>query len=195
MATVISEATTTVLTIGHSTRTLEVFTDLLEKYSVKRVLDVRTVPRSRRNPQFNRETLPESLRALGIGYTHMPGLGGLRRPRPDSPNTGWRTPGFRGFADYASGAEFEQSLQALLDLARQTRLALMCAEAVPWRCHRSLIADALVVRGVRVEHILSPTSCHVHSLTSFARVEGTRITYPPETIPITFEDRTSDAGS
>jgi len=194
MATAIPEATTTVLTIGHSTRTLEAFTELLEKYGVERVVDVRTVPRSRRNPQFNRETLPEALGALGIGYIHMPGLGGLRRPRPDSPNTGWRTPGFRGFADYAQGAEFEQSLQVLLDLARQARLALMCAEAVPWRCHRSLIADALVVRGGRVEHILSPTSCHVHSLTPFAHVEGTHITYPPDTIPIKFQDRMSDAG-
>jgi uncharacterized protein (DUF488 family) len=168
-----------VLTIGHSTRSLEEFVQLLKAHGVTQVVDVRTVPRSRHNPQFNRETLPENLKAAGLGYLHLPGLGGLRRPRPGSPNLGWRTAGFRGFADYMQTAEFVQNLQTLLELAPKARLALMCAEAVPWRCHRSLIADALLVRGVRVEHILSLNRRQPHTLTTFARVAGTRLTYPP----------------
>ncbi len=152
-----------------------------------RVADVRTVPRSRRNPQFNREALPAALSAVGIGYTHMAGLGGFRHPRRDSPDIGWRTPGFRGFADYAQSLEFEASLQALIDLAKREQVAIMCAEAVPWRCHRALISDALVVRGVRVEHILSATRRQTHFLTPFAQVEGTHITYPSETIEMKFE--------
>ncbi len=187
MAEEISDTSPVVLTIGHSTRTLATFTDLLKAHGVARVVDVRTVPRSRRNPQFNRDTLPAALGAVGIGYTHMAGLGGLRHPRGDSPNTGWRTPGFQGFADYAQTAEFEASLKALIDLANREQVAIMCAEAVPWRCHRSLIADALVVRGVRVEHILGPTSRQTHSFALFAQVEGTRITYPSETMEMKFE--------
>ena len=168
-----------VLTIGHSTRPLEDFTHLLLAHSIKKVVDVRTVPRSRHNPQFNRETLPVSLEANSIGYIHMSGLGGLRHSSPDSPNMGWRNASFRGFADYMQTQDFEANLLRMIQLARQERISLMCAEALPWRCHRSLIADALLIRGVRVEHILSPTHCQPHSLTPWARVDGNQITYPP----------------
>jgi uncharacterized protein (DUF488 family) len=167
-----------VLTVGHSTRSLPEFLGLLKAHGVSRVVDVRTIPRSRHNPQFNRETLPAALEAAGLGYVHLKGLGGLRHPRPDSPNLGWRTAGFRGFADYMLTPEFAKQLQALVELAGRERLAVMCAEAVPWRCHRSLIADALVVRGLRVEHILGPGRRQPHRLTPFARVEGGRLTYP-----------------
>jgi uncharacterized protein (DUF488 family) len=141
---------------------------------------VRTVPRSRHNPQFNSDTLPSELGRAGIGYTHAAGLGGLRRARPESPNAGWRNASFRGYADYMQTEEFARSLEELIDLAKRERVALMCAEAVPWRCHRSLIADALMVRGIRVEEIIGDTGCRVHALTAFARVDGTTITYPPE---------------
>jgi uncharacterized protein (DUF488 family) len=176
----ISPESTVVLTIGHSTQRLEAFILLLKAYGVARLVDVRTIPRSRHNPQFNRETLPESLEAAGIGYLHLPGLGGLRHARADSPNQGWRSLSFRGFADYMQTQEFEKSLADLIQFARCERLALMCAETMPWRCHRSLIADALVVRGFQVEHIMSLSHSQVHSLTPFARVEGTHLTYPAE---------------
>lgn len=169
-----------VLTVGHSTRNLEAFVQLLQAHGVMRVVDVRTVPRSRRNPQFNGETLPESLSKAKIRYTHLKELGGLRHPRPDSLNTGWRNSSFRGFADYMQTPEFASGLVKLMKFASRAQVAVMCAEAVPWRCHRSLIADALLARGVRVEHITSPTRRQEHRLTPFARVEGTRITYPPE---------------
>jgi uncharacterized protein (DUF488 family) len=146
-----------VVTIWHSTRTLETFIHLLQTYDVKQVVDVRTVPRSRHNPQFNHETLPDGLKAIGIGYLHMPGLGGLRRPRPDSTNMGWRNASFRGFADYMETPGFENHLGKLIKLAQRKRIALMCAEALPWRCHRSLIADALEVREIKVAHILGST--------------------------------------
>lgn len=168
----------TVLTIGHSDRPLEEFLRLLQAHGATLVADVRKMPGSRRNPQFGRDALPESLRQSGIGYIHMPGLGGLRRRRPDSPNTGWKNASFQGYADYMLTPEFEASLQELLERASEERVALMCAEAVPWRCHRSLIADALVVRGVAVEHILSASRTQPHTLHDWARVQGTRITYP-----------------
>jgi uncharacterized protein (DUF488 family) len=172
-----------VLTIGHSTRRLEEFLVLLEAHGVQQLVDVRTVPRSRHNPQFNRDTLPDALRSAGIGYTHLPELGGLRHSRRDSPNTGWRTPSFRGFADYMQTPEFEAALERLIETAAHERTAIMCAEAVPWRCHRSLISDALLVRGVPVEHILNASPAHPHTLTPFARVEGASVTYPSETLP------------
>lgn len=168
-----------VLTVGHSTRALETFIQLLQAHGVKRVVDVRTVPRSRRNPQFNRETLPDSLSRANIRYTHLKELGGLRHPLSDSPNTGWRNSSFRGFADYMQTPEFARGLAKLMKFASPAQVALMCAEAVPWRCHRSLIADALLVRGVRVEHIYSPKRRQEHTLTPFARAQGTSITYPP----------------
>jgi len=168
----------TILTIGHSTRTLEEFVDLLEAYGVTLVLDVRSFPRSRHNPQFNKETLPSSLKKYGIKYIHMPDIGGLRRPKHDSENLAWRNNSFRGYADYMQTKEFTENLLKIIALARENRLALMCAEALPWRCHRSLISDALVVRHVKVGHIISATSLINHQLNEMAHVEGTKITYP-----------------
>jgi uncharacterized protein (DUF488 family) len=170
----------TVLTIGHSTHTWKVFLDLLRAHRVKRVIDVRSIPRSRRNPQFNQKTLRTKLRAARIGYVHLRKLGGLRHARRDSLNIGWRNTSFRGFADYMQTSEFDAGLQRLIKLAGQKRSALMCAEAVPWRCHRSLIADALTVRGIRVEDIMSRSCSQLHSLTSFARARGSHITYPAD---------------
>jgi uncharacterized protein (DUF488 family) len=169
-----------VMTIGHSTRTLEEFIGLLQAHGATRVVDVRTVPRSRHNPQFNRASLPNSLKKVGLGYVHLPGLGGLRHARRDSVNLGWRNASFRGYADYMQTPEFAQSLEELIRLANEDQIALMCAEAVPWRCHRSLIADALLVRGIRTEDIMSATHRPVHTLTPFAKVRGTAITYPTE---------------
>jgi uncharacterized protein (DUF488 family) len=167
-----------VCTIGHSNRSIGAFVELLRANEIARVLDVRTIPRSRHNPQFNRETLTETLRTLSIGYTHLPGLGGLRHARVDSLNTGWNNPSFRGYADYMQSPEFAENVQLVTELASSERCALMCAEAVPWRCHRSLIGDALLVRGVRVEDILGPGKRKPHTLTAFARVNAMRITYP-----------------
>ena len=168
-----------VYTIGHSNRPLETFLDSLRSNEIVHVLDVRTVPRSRHNPQFNRETLPESLRAAQIAYTHLPGLGGLRHARADSPNSGWHNLSFRGYADYMQSPEFAENVQWVAQLAGVKRCVLMCAEAVPWRCHRSMIGDALVIRGVRVEDIVGPRALTPHVLTAFARVDGMQITYPP----------------
>ena len=169
-----------VLTIGRSTRTLKEFIVLLQAHGSMRVVDVRTVPRSRHNQQFNKTSLPNSLRKVGLGYVHLPELGGLRHPRRDSVNSGWPNVSFPSYADYMQTPEFEQSLGALIQLAKQDRIALMCAEAVPWRCHRSLIADALLVRGIRTEDIMSATRRQVHTLTPFAIVRGVTITYPAE---------------
>jgi uncharacterized protein (DUF488 family) len=174
------KASPTVLTIGHSTRTIEEFIRLLQAHAVTRVVDVRTVPRSRHNPQFNRDILPASLKLAGIGYVHIAALGGLRHTTKDSINAGWRNASFRGYADYMQTPEFGKAMDELVPLAKQERIALMCAEAVPWRCHRSLIADALLVRGIRTEDIMSAARRQVHALTPFAKVHGTRITYPPE---------------
>src|SRR5450759_2045404 len=167
-----------VLTIGHSTRTWKDFLALLRAHRIKRVIDVRSVPRSKHNPQFNRETLSKKLRAARIGYVHLRKLGGLRHARRDSPNMGWRNTSFRGFADYMQTPDFEAGLDRLIKLARQKRSAIMCAEAVPWRCHRSLIADALTVRGIRVDDIMGMKRSQVHSLISFARVQDHQVTYP-----------------
>ena len=168
----------TVFTIGHSTRTWKAFLELLRAHGIKRVVDVRSIPRSRHNPQFNRETLSAKLRGARIGYVHLPKLGGLRHARRDSPNMGWRNASFRGFADYMQTSDFDAGLQRLISLAKQKKSAIMCAEAVPWRCHRSLIADALTVRGIRAAHIVSGKRVQIHTLTSFGRVRGDRITYP-----------------
>src|SRR6266481_37845 len=151
-----------IFTIGHSTRALDEFIALLKAHGVGQLVDVRTIPRSRHNPQFNRDTLPTVLRNNRIGYRHMKGLGGLRHPRKDSPNTGWRNAGFRGFADYMQTTEFEMFLKKLMELAKKKQAVIMCAEAVPWRCHRSLIADALTVHGIRVEHITSRINRQPH---------------------------------
>jgi uncharacterized protein (DUF488 family) len=168
------------LTVGHSTHPIEKFIGMLAGNGVELLVDVRTMPRSRHNPQFNRETLPASLQPAGIAYVHMQGLGGLRHARPDSVNTGWRNLSFRGFADYMQTPEFAAALQHLIEQSSARRAAIMCSEALPWRCHRSLIADALTVLGIPVEHIMNAFSRKPHSLTPFAHIEhadGDKITY------------------
>jgi hypothetical protein len=170
----------TVFTIGHSTRPIDEFIEILRANGVKQVMDIRTIPRSRHNPQFNGETLAASLRAAGIRYVHLKELGGLRRARADSINLGWRNTSFRGFADYMQTTEFAEALDRAIRLAKERPSALMCAEAVPWRCHRSLVADALFVRGIRVEEIVSAAQPKEHKLTPFAQVRGTHITYPSD---------------
>jgi uncharacterized protein (DUF488 family) len=167
-----------IFTIGHSTRPIEVFVRLLKAHGVQRVIDVRTIPRSRHNPQFNRNQLSPALHRARIHYTHMPGLGGLRHARPDSINTGWRNASFRGYADYMQTPEFSESLRRCLERAKRERVVLMCAEAVPWRCHRSLIADALLARGLAVSEITSGVRAKPHVFTPWARVRGAQVTYP-----------------
>ena len=169
----------TVFTVGHSTLPIERFVAVLAAFGIERLADVRTVPRSRRNPQFNADALAASLRSVAIEYVPLRELGGLRKPRTDSPNTGWRNESFRGYADYMQTEPFGEGLERLIELSRERRFAIMCAEAVPWQCHRSLIADALGVRGIAVVEILSETSFRDHALTPFARVNGTAVTYPP----------------
>lgn len=167
-----------VFTIGHSTRSIEIFIEMLKAHGVKRLVDVRTIPRSRHNPQFNRDALPVTLLQAGIGYTHMEELGGLRHARKPSLNTGWHNTSFRGFADYMQTPDFDASLKILIQASKREQVAIMCAEAVPWRCHRSLIGDALQARGIAVEDIMSATRTQEHELTSFATVIGSHVTYP-----------------
>ena len=169
-----------VLTIGHSTRPIDEFVRMLRAHGVRQLVDVRTVPASRHNPQFGAEALKSSLEAAGIEYMHMKALGGLRKPKPDSINSGWKNASFRGYADYMQTQEFDAALERLIELARENQTAIMCAEAVPWRCHRSLVADALIARGIPVEHIMSETRRDPHRMTAFARRTGVHITYPPE---------------
>ena len=168
-----------IFSLGHSTLPIERFIVLLKAYGIERLVDIRTMPRSRHNPQFNAEALAASLAAAHLDYTPLQALGGLRHARKDSPNTGWRNENFRGYADYMQTAAFQHALEMLLEMSRKDQVAIMCAEAVPWRCHRSLVSDALNVRGIPVVEILSERSERMHKLTPFARVEGTRITYPP----------------
>jgi uncharacterized protein (DUF488 family) len=174
-----NKAEVVIYTVGHSTRSLDDFVVLLRHYGIARLVDVRTIPRSRHNPQFNGDTLGKSLRNRRIGYRHMKKLGGLRHPRTDSPNTGWHNVSFRGFADYMQTQEFAAAIEKLVELAKEKPTAIMCAEAVPWRCHRSLIGDALIVLGIEVRDIFSPKSVKPHVLTHMAEVKGTQITYPP----------------
>lgn len=169
-----------IFTVGHSTLPLETFIALLKTYGIERLVDIRTVPRSRHNPQFNSDTLDDALKAETLEYVLLQKLGGLRHARKDSPNAGWRNKSFRGYADYMQTPEFADALATLIQLSREKRVAIMCAEAVPWRCHRSLVADALHVRGMPVIEILSQSSYRPHKLTPFAQVQGTHITYPPE---------------
>jgi uncharacterized protein (DUF488 family) len=169
-----------IFTVGHSTLPIERFIALLKIYGVERLADIRTVPRSRHNPQFNGDALDSALRAETIQYVPLQALGGLRHARKDSPNAGWRNKSFRGYADYMQTEEFQEGLETLIQMSRQKRVAIMCAEAVPWRCHRSLVADALNVRDVPAVEILSETSYRMHKITPFAHVEGLHITYPPE---------------
>lgn len=167
-------------TIGHSTRPIEEFVDLLWSNGVAHVLDVRTMPRSRHNPQFNIDILPETLAQVGIDYTHLSELGGLRRTHGDSPNGAWRNVSFRGYADYMQTPEFNEGVTWVAQQAKAEHCVLMCAEAVPWRCHRSLIGDALLLRGFQVDDIIGPAAPRPHKLTAFARVDGTHIVYPAE---------------
>ncbi len=167
-----------VFTIGHSTRELDELVAILKRYGVGILADVRTVPRSRRVPQFNRETLPAELERPGIAYRHLENLGGLRHARKDSINRGWQNASFRGYADYMQTEGFATGLEELIELTGEGTVAIMCAEAVPWRCHRRMIGDALIVRGFEVIDIFSGTKSEPETLTGFARVEGLQITYP-----------------
>ena len=168
----------TVFTVGHSTRPLEELVLLLRAFGVITLVDIRTIPRSRHNPQFNAEAMPAALRPYDLGYLLIPDLGGLRRRRKDSPNTAWRNASFQGYADHMLTETFEAGLRTLEEAAADQTCALMCAEAVHWRCHRSLVADALTVRGADVRHISSARRATPHRLTPFARVEGFEITDP-----------------
>ena len=172
-----------ILTVGHSTHPIGEFLALIEAHGVQQIVDIRTIPKSRRNPQFNSDELAQSLSRHGIEYIHLPALGGLRHPRHDSMNTAWRNDSFRGYADYMQTPEFGGGVRELIGLAESRATAIMCAESVPWRCHRSLVADALTARGVAVEHIMSKTSRKPHSYTPFARIDGEQVTYPGLIIP------------
>jgi uncharacterized protein (DUF488 family) len=176
-----------IYTVGHSTRPIDEFIRILRAHRIAQLIDVRTIPRSRHNPQFSKETLAVSLAAAGIEYRHMPGLGGLRQPKPGSMNTGWRNASFRGYADYMQTAEFRQNLDALIELSAAKPTAAMCAEAVPWRCHRSLLADALTARSVEVVEILSETKAQPHAMTPFACVEDGQVSYPGSRQPKNLE--------
>lgn len=166
------------LTIGHSTRTLEEFIEMLKVYGVILVVDVRTVPRSRHNPQFNKESLSDYLKSLSIKYIHLPEIGGLRHTTRNSINLALKNASFRGYADYMQTKDFNEALLKVLALARENRLALMCAEALPWKCHRMLISDALVARNVKVLHIISKTDTITHQLNELAQVDGFKVSYP-----------------
>jgi uncharacterized protein (DUF488 family) len=168
----------TIFTVGHSTHPIDEFIGILEAHGIKKLIDVRTVPKSRHNPQFNGDALAASVRASGITYRRMQSLGGLRHARKDSPNAAWRNASFRGYADYMQTEEFSAAIGQLMERGRTNNAAIMCAEAVPWRCHRSLIGDALLVRGVQVLDILTEKAAKPHTLTPFARVEGERVRYP-----------------
>jgi uncharacterized protein (DUF488 family) len=169
----------TLFTIGHSTHSIGEFIDLLKEHGVQEVVDVRSIPKSRHCPQFNGEVLGDLLRAGGIGYAAIKALGGRRYSRKGSINTGWRNTSFRGYADYMMTAGFAEGLEELIAIARERPTAIMCAEAVPWRCHRSMIADALVLRGWDVREIMSKAPARAHKLTPFLKVVDGCITYPP----------------
>lgn len=168
----------TIHTVGHSTRTVTDFLDLLQAHRITRLADIRAVPQSGRHPQFGKEALEMALGRYGVLYRHVAALGGRRRPDAHSPNTAWREPAFRGYADYMQTVRFQESVDELLQFAGMAPTAIMCAESVWWACHRRLLADALVVRGVRVLHIVSATAPKPHELSQFARVHGREVTYP-----------------
>ena len=170
----------TLYTIGHSTRTFEQFLALLQAHKIQMVVDVRTIPKSRRNPQFGQDILAAALIEAGIEYIHMEKLGGLRHTTKDSLNTGWQNTSFRGYADYMATDAFQQGLAELKALAEQKRVAILCAEAVPWRCHRSLIADALTTQGWQVLHIQSQKTAKTHELTPFLHLVDNKIIYPAQ---------------
>lgn len=171
-----------IYTIGHSTRPIEAFVELLRQHDITQLVDIRTVPGSRHNPQYGQEALEESLPKVGISYTYMKGLGGLRPKAKVSVSAGWHNESFRNYADYMQTPEFETALSELIAKANGTHTVIMCAEAVPWRCHRSLVGDALTVRGIEVTDIISEKSAQPHRMTPFAHVEGTAVTYPTDTL-------------
>lgn len=176
-------ATNVIWTIGHSNRPLEELVALLTGQAISLLADVRQFPGSRRQPRFGSESLAQALREAGIGYKHFGDLGGRRRlAREDSPNTAWRSPSFNAYADYMQTAQFQSALAELMALAATAPTAILCAEAVPWRCHRQLIADALVARGWEVRHILGPGQLRPHRFTEFARVSEEQVTYPGGTL-------------
>jgi uncharacterized protein (DUF488 family) len=166
-------------TMGFSNRTWDQTLDILQRQDIQRLVDIRTLPGSRRTPQFNLENLEQKLPESGVEYIHMKSLGGLRKPLKDSTqNAAWRNDGFRGYADYMQSPAFEEALEALIELVRERRTVYVCTEGVFWRCHRQLVSDALLIRGFRIGHILGPGKGQAHTLTPFARVEDLRITYP-----------------
>jgi uncharacterized protein (DUF488 family) len=173
-------AINTLFTVGHSTHSIQDFVDLLKEHRVEHLADVRSIPKSRHVPQFNIDALGPSLQAEGIGYTHLKALGGRRHSRKGSINTGWRNASFRGYADYMASPGFSAGLDELSNIARKEITAIMCAEAVPWRCHRSLIADAMMLRGWEVLEIMSAQTAKAHKLTPFLKVVDGQLTYPPE---------------
>ncbi|MCT7658167.1 DUF488 domain-containing protein [Mycobacterium deserti] len=170
---------TTIYTVGHSTRPGDEFIALLARFDIELLADIRTVPKSRHNPQFQSDQLAASLPAAGIEYRHLAGLGGLRKPVKNSPNAGWRNMSFRGYADYMNTRQFDTALTELIALSADRVTAIMCAEAVFWRCHRALVADALLLRGIDVVHIMGAGTLTPAKLTSFAVADGLRIVYPP----------------
>jgi uncharacterized protein (DUF488 family) len=168
----------TIYTIGHSTHPIDEFIGILRAYEIDQLVDVRTVPGSRHNPQFGKAELERSMPEAGIRYVHMPELGGLRKATKDSVNTAWRNASFRNFADYMQTQPFSEGVDKLVAMSKEAKTVIMCAEAVPWRCHRSLVADALLVRGAEVVDIMSEKSSKPHEMTAFAKVDGLTITYP-----------------
>jgi uncharacterized protein (DUF488 family) len=173
----------TVYTIGHSTRPAAEFIATLQSFGIELLADIRTIPRSRHNPQYDQTELRKLLAAAHIEYLHLAGLGGLRHAKKDSVNTAWKNQSFRGYADYMQTPEFSGAVQNLISLATNQRTAIMCSEAVPWRCHRSLVGDALLVHGVEVEDIMAEGASKPHKLTPWAKVHGEQITYPADTEP------------
>ena len=167
-----------VFTIGHSNRPLKEFLQILDAYKLKLLIDIRSIPKSRHNPQFGGERLKKSLAKRGIQYEHMVGLGGLRHTTKESPNKAWRNSAFRGYADYMQTDEFKRNLRRLISRSKRKRLAIMCAEAVPWRCHRSLVGDALLAQGYPAEDIFTASTHRPHKLTAFAKVVKGNVTYP-----------------
>jgi len=175
-----SDETLRVWTVGHSTRALAQFLDLLAESDIKILADVRSYPGSRKFPHFNREAIAGSLETAGIRYLHLKALGGRRKPRPDSQNTVWRNASFRAYADYMETEEFRDGIRELREISRADRTAIMCSEAVWWRCHRSMISDFLKASGVKVEHIMDRGQIVEHPFTSAARIENGELVYGPE---------------
>jgi len=168
----------TIWTIGHSTHSIEEFIELLQAHGIQQLIDIRTLPGSKRHPHYNQENLEASLAEAGIHYRHMKGLGGLRKPKPDSPNLGWKNSGFRGYADYMQSEAFQEELAELIKLGKKKPTAMMCAEALPWRCHRNLVADALSTKDVETRHIMTLKQAPAHRRTAFAKVKNGKLGYP-----------------